>query len=163
MSPFTFEELASREVDTLYQGALFMNGGDEDAAEGLLLWTLTHAFHAFRRGSVGDPGRWLEARLVREFLQAAGDDAAEPVHEDVELGPVDAVAELAMASLARAAAVLPYRARAALWLVVFRRWSYADAARELGLDIEGLKDVLRYRDLLVRTVIRGATRNGTDA
>lgn len=166
MSPQTFEEVATAEVDHLYRGALFLSGGDEEAAEGLLLWTLTRSFHAFRAAKgVSDAARWLEGRLVDEFVaasKAAGVDVdevwmASPDRPRRQVGNVDARA------LAVAAARIPFRARAALWLVVLRRWKYEDAARSLGVSGSELKNLLKYRDALVGAVISGPSeRNGTD-
>lgn len=160
----TFEELAGREVDGLFQGALFLRAGDERAAEDLLLWTLTRAFHAFREQGGGErPDRWLEGRLVHEFLAlprspgGARAAPAEPTNRAGEVAPVDPDA------LYRAAAEVPPRARAALWLVVLRRWTYEAAAGSLRTSIGELKDLLRYRHTLMSAVLKPRNgRNGTD-
>ena len=58
---------------------------------------------------------------------------------------------------------MPPLARAAIWLVVFRRWSYGEACTLVETDVEGLKDLLRYRQVLLTAVVRRAVgRNGTD-
>ena len=54
----TFEEFAGRYIDGLYQGALFLNAGEELSAEDLVLWTLTGAVQAFRR--IEASAIWLE-------------------------------------------------------------------------------------------------------
>lgn len=166
MSLQTFEELATAEVDHLYQGALFLSGGDEEAAEGLLLWTLTRSFHAYRSADeVIDATRWLEGRLVDEFLSAsnaAGLDADEAWPESPER-QMRQGGEIDSRALAVAAARVPFRARAALWLVVLRRWKYQDAAHTLGVSGEEVKNLLRYRDALVGAALGGAgERSGTN-
>jgi DNA-directed RNA polymerase specialized sigma24 family protein len=58
---------------------------------------------------------------------------------------------------------MPPLARAAIWLVVFRRWPYGDASIVLGTDVDGVKDLLRYRQVLMTAVVRRSVdRNGTD-
>ena len=65
----TFEEFAGRYIDGLYQGALFLNAGEELPAEDLVLWTLTGAVQAFRRIEEGTASaQWLEGKLVEVFL-----------------------------------------------------------------------------------------------
>lgn len=167
MSPQTFEEVATTEVDHLYRGALFLSGGDEDAAEALLLWTLTRAFHAYRSAQeVGDAARWLEGRLVGEFISAsnaAGLDANEAWPGSQE-PPTRRVGKVDSRALAFAAGRVPFRARAALWLVVLRRWKYEDVARTLGVSGDDVKNLLKYRDALVGAALGGAgERNGTDS
>jgi len=54
-------------------------------------------------------------------------------------------------------------ARAATWLVLFRRWHYGEASSVLGMDVDGLKDLLRYRQGLVTAVVRRTLDpSGTD-
>ena len=162
----TFEELASREIDRLYQGALFLKAGEGEAAEDLLLATLTGAFHAFRNLEQGtDAARWLEGRMVQGYLSAIpeadlGGTSVEGI--EIESPPVLGKVEVDPLALHRAAEGVPPRARAALWLVVLRRWGYAEASRILGTDLNDLKDLLRYRHLLLTAVLRGPEeRNGT--
>ena len=60
-----------------------------------------------------------------------------------------------------AAAAVPWPARAALWLVLLRRWSYADAAGLMEVDREMLKTLLRYRDTLMGAILGGGkSRSG---
>lgn len=156
----TFEELVSREIDTLYQGAVFLEAGDEDAAEELVMITLTRAFRIHRRSVPGgDPTRWLEGRLALEFRARAVPGRGEAVDAEPQPVPVDAVAnapfqEASVAALCRGAGRMPPPARVAVWLVLFQRWSYEEAARLLGLDREELTDLLRYRHILVAEALR---------
>ncbi len=161
----TFEELAGKEVDGLFQGALFLQAGDAAAAEDLLLWTLTKAFHVFRETGGGEsPDQWLEGRLIREFLAllpksdgAAQTRAVEVTSLSQHVGSVDPGA------LHYAAGQVPARARAALWLVVLRRWTYEEASVVLQTDTDELKDLLRFRHTLMSAVLKPRKgRNGTD-
>jgi DNA-directed RNA polymerase specialized sigma24 family protein len=162
----TFEELAGQEIDGLYHGALFLKAGEEAAAEDLVLWTLTGAFQSFRRGlSHSDASRWLEDKLVRAFL--AGEAPAGEAPLDSEDGPIDGAepvrfpsavrAEIDPQALFMAAERVPPRARAALWLVIFRRWTYDDASRVLDTNRASLKDLLSYRHVLLTAIMRGSS------
>ncbi len=167
----TLEEFAGRHIDGLYHGALFLNGGEAPPAEDLVLWTLTGAFQEFRKVGEGRASeRWIEQKLVEVFLarRATGDDlwtdwgalsADTPVSQEPSSGPLEIDAD----ALFGAAAKIPPLARAAIWLVVFRRWPYGDASQALETDMDGLKDLLRYRQVLVTAVVRTSVdRNGTD-
>jgi len=160
----TFEELAGQEIDGLYHGALFLKAGEEAAAEDLVLWTLTCASQSFRRGlSHSDASRWLEDRLVRAFLAGEAPlhsvdgpiDGAEPVRV-----PSAVPAEIDPQALFMAAERVPARARAALWLVIFRRWTYDDASLALDTDPGNLKDLLSYRHVLLTALMRGSSEQG---
>ena len=167
----TFEELAGQEIDGLYHGALFLKAGEEAAAEDLVLWTLTGASQSFRRGlSHSDASRWLEDRLVRAFLAGeapAGEAPAGASPLDSEDGPIDGAEPVRVPSAVRgeidpqalfmAAERVPPRARAALWLVIFRRWTYDDASRALDTDPGSLKDLLSYRHVLLTALMRGSS------
>lgn len=161
----TFEELAGKEVDGLFQGALFLQAGDEAAAEDLLLWTLTKAFHVFRETGGGEnPDQWLEGRLVYEFLGLLpkSDAAAQALAAELE-SPAQHVGSVDPGALHEAAGRVPARARAALWLVVLRRWTYGEASAALHTNTEDLKDLLRFRHTLMAAVLRPRNgRNGTD-
>lgn len=66
----TFEGLASGEMDAMYQGALFLSGGDPERAEALVVDTVMLAFREHAADT--DPQstrRWFEARLVRSYLR----------------------------------------------------------------------------------------------
>ncbi len=163
----TFEELAGHEIDGLYQGALFLKAGETAAAEDLVLWTLTGAIPSFRQGlSPADATRWLEGRLVRAFLAGAPpmDSEDGPVVEaDAVRSPISGEVAIDPGALFMAAERVPPRARAALWLVIFRRWRYDDASRVLETDPASLKDFLRYRHILLTAIMRGSSdRSGTD-
>lgn len=163
----TFEELASQEIDSLYHGALFLKAGEGEAAEDLLLSTLTSAFHAFRTVEKGtDVARWLEGRMVRAYLSTVteGDSDGASI-EEVELPSPQLMrtVEVDPFALHKAARRIPPRARAALWLVLLRRWRYSEASRVLETDPDDLKDLLGYRHLLLTAVLRGPDqRNGTN-
>lgn len=168
--PETFEERLTPRLDGLYAGALFLAGGDEPAAEGLLVEAVRQAFRVFRRARpAGDPDAWFDARLVDAFRRTSGDtpDPAGPATLEERRGVGDfdrrAVAastrsgvgragrvgeEVDWSAVADAAAGIPPLPRAAVWLVVLRRWSYAEVARVLEIDPTDLPDLLSYRGLL---------------
>ena len=169
----TLEEFSGRHIDGLYHGALFLNGGQEPPAEDLVLWTLTGAFQEFRQiGDVSAAAEWIEGKLVELFLARAasgsGDDGSTEVDGpsvDVPSShePFSGTVEIDPEALFRAGAKMPPLARAAIWLVVFRRWPYGDASIVLGTDVDGVKDLLRYRQVLLTAVVRRSVDlNGTD-
>ena len=177
----TFEELAGQHIDGLYHGALFLNGGEEPPAEDLVLWTLTGAFQEFRQIEEGGGSeRWLEGRLVTVFLahgiSGSTDDGSatdlstydvspeeSPLSFPSSSGPSTGSFEIDSEALFKAAAGMPPLARAAIWLVLFRRWSYDEASSVLDTGVDGLKDLLRYRHVLLAALVRKSTgRNGTD-
>ena len=154
----TFEELVGRELDALYRGALFLSGGDTDEAERLVADAVTLAFreHAAEIDAE-QTRRWLDARLVRSFLdrcgrgargafQEAGAMDGRPPHDDhfASLEPTD---------LFDAARSIPPRPRAALWLVLFRRRTYGEAARALRTDPGEMPVLLGHRDVLMRELM----------
>ena len=159
----TFEEMASRELDSLYQGALFLSGGEPRVAERLLVDTMTSSFREHARGSAGDSIQpWLEARLVQQFLGGV-DQGPAPLRRPGDRSLHVAFEELGADTLFAAAASLPFWPRAAVWLVLLRRWSYADACDALNVDRDVLDDLLRYRDVLMTEVLRASRRQtGTD-
>ena len=159
----TFEEMASRELDSLYQGALFLSGGDARFAERLLVDTMTNSFREHGKGLVEDSiATWMEAQLVRHFLD--GVDAGPRLLRNTSETAVGGAFEgLEADTLFASAASLPFWPRAAVWLVLLRRWSYADACDALDVDRDVLDDLLRYRDVLMTEVLRGSRpNNGTD-
>ena len=174
----TFEELAGQHIDSLYHGALFLNAGQEPPAEDLVLWTLTRASQEFRQiEEGGESERWLEGRLVTVFLarRASGstDNGSTDAFSDADFSTDDVSAkdssryevsvEIDPEALLGAAAKMPALARAAIWLVLFRRWSYDEASSVLDTGVDGLKDLLRYRNVLLTAVVgRSSDRNGTD-
>ena len=129
----TFEERLALEVDALFAGALFLVGGRTAAAEDLLVRASVRAFRACRRdGAARD--RELEATLVAEFLDSAS---------RWDVGGVDRDHPLF-----RSGAELSPRARAALWLVLFRRWSYVDVQGGLEIGRDELGRLLDGRTAL---------------
>jgi len=171
----TFEEFAGRHIDGLYHGALFLNAGEESRAEDLVLWTLTGAFQEFRGVESGGAGeRWIEGRLVETFLARSGVDTEDLLEEDGSLEaleddprsshrPSTGTVEIDHEVLFRSGADMPPLARAAIWLVLFRRWPYAEASNVLKTNVDGIKGLLQYRRVLLTAVVRGSVdRNGTD-
>jgi len=143
-----YEERVENELDALYRGALFLTAGNEQDAEWLLLDTVG----GDQAGDDGDAGsaRWFEARLAQLFLGSTVAPApASPEWTDV--APIPA---LGREDLFRASAAVPTWARAALWLVLLRGWSYRDASAALGVSIETLRRMLDYRHLLVQEILR---------
>ncbi len=165
----TFEEFASKHLDGLYHGALFLNGGAETPAEDLVLWTLTGAFQEFRQiEGPGAPEEWLEGKLVELFLArtprgSTDDMVSNASADDLSHEPSPGAVEIDHEALMRAGAELPPLARAAIWLVVFSRWSYDEASIVLDTGLDALKSLLRYRQVLLTAVVRAPLdRNGTD-
>lgn len=154
--PRTLEEQAVGEIDTLWQAALFLNAGDAARAEALVVSTVTSAFRERVVGeTVGPEHHPLEGHLVHVFLRQGRSEARAPVVRPArpDSGPppdVDASPE----SLFSAAASVPAEPRAALWLVMIRRWSYAEAASVLGVDRDRVRELLRHRDRFM-AVARG--------
>jgi DNA-directed RNA polymerase specialized sigma24 family protein len=169
----TFEELVGRHIDDLYQGALFLNAGEESPAEDLVLWTVTGAFQAFRRIDGDATERWLERKLVETFLVRAGWDSmdresmeafsgVDPSRPDLA-DTASEIVEIDPEALFRSAAKLPHLARAAIWLVLFKRWRYEEVCDVLKTDVAGLKGLLQGRRVLLTAVVRQpGDRNGTD-
>jgi len=150
----TFEEKLGSRLDGLYAGALFLAGGDELAARALLVDAIQRAFRVFRRERPAEGADvWFDGQLFRAFRRSAGTpwerlDASDPSEaHPVRAAPADAP-PFDFAALARAAANIPPLPRGAIWLVVLRRWSYAEAARLLELDPSELPELLAYRRLL---------------
>ena len=143
--PRTFEEKVGKELDSLYQAALFLCAGERRCAEELLIHTMTHSVRVYEADAGAEPfERWLEIRLIRQFLDGAAEGVARG----------EPTADL----LFRAAEGLPAQPRAAVWLVQMRRWSYDDAASALGVERSELKELLLYRDLLAQKIIGPAQR-----
>lgn len=144
-------------MDALYQGAMFLSGGNPGGAEHLLIEAVTLAFTEHPDQDRGDTERWFEARLVRSFLRYVKEGPLQLPASTVdrlalEPGTFDA---LGADELFLAAAQIPPWPRAALWLVLLRRWSYADAAAALELDVVEMEPLLGYRDVLMRAVLGG--------
>lgn len=160
-----FEEQAAAELDALYQGALFLQAGDEEATERLVVGVLTRAFHK-RSPSPGDGDRtrWLEGELARGFVTSVRDGGGS--HRGSRTGGGAGIDGLPVetAVLLRAASQVPPVPRAVLWLVLFRRWSYQDAAGSLDLTREQVRNLLSWRSVLADALLApGIRRNGTEA
>jgi DNA-directed RNA polymerase specialized sigma24 family protein len=159
----TFEELATNEIDGLYQGALFLAAGDEVEAEQLLIETLGRSFSRFHAGDATDDiRRWLEGKMVSTFMESHSRDVT-PTHHGPGAVRLQASHESAFASLDAqglhsAAAEVPWAARAALWLVLLRRWKYDDASDAMGIGRPILKNLLEYRHTLVGAILGGRRR-----
>jgi DNA-directed RNA polymerase specialized sigma24 family protein len=154
----TFEEMAGRELDSLYQGALFLTGGNARSAERLLVDTMTSAFNVRdQRAPATDLGRWLEGRMVRQFLSGAS-RASSVVRAPGEERLNATFEGLGADTLFAAAAALPDRPRAAVWVVLLRRRTYEEACEVLEVDRDVLHELLGYRDLLMGEVLQGSRR-----
>ena len=160
-----FEELAAQELDGLYQGALFLSGGNARGAETLLIEAVTLAYeeHPYE-SEIASVERWLEARLVRAFLKrVSGGPAPLPIDLERRVDLAEGTFEsLGATELFAAARAVPPWPRAALWLVMLRRGSYADVASAMGLQLGAVPELLRYRDVLMKEIIgRERSRNGS--
>jgi DNA-directed RNA polymerase specialized sigma24 family protein len=159
----TFEELATQEIDGLYQGALFLTAGDEGEAEQLLIDTLGRSFHQFAASdTVEDIRRWLEGRLVSTFLEhrvGIEEPAPRRNRPSGQPGAKAAFGALDGKALHLAAATVPWGARVALWLVLLQRWSYADASAAMGVSSDVLRNLLEYRHTLMGAILGSNTGN----
>ncbi len=159
----TFEEQVAGELDGLYQGALFLAGGNARGAESLLVEAVTRASRerAFE-AEVTSLERWLEARLVRSFLSRLGGRPMDTPPPQPRAQQIEASAFKGVGSrrFFEAAGVIPAWPRVALWLVLLRRWRYDDVAKELGVDRSVIVDLLRYRDVLMKEMIGPAQQRG---
>lgn len=154
----TFEELIGPEIDGLYRGALFLTGGEPDEAERLLTDTLTGSFRAFRASQVtrGDDFKaQLDDRLLERFVRTLPSDLPSPYRH--EALPATGIEELGAEAILARVATLPGWARAALWLVQFRRIGYESAGERLGVGPAELNDLLAYRSALVAAVEDGGS------
>lgn len=158
-------DIVASEIDTLYQEAVFLNAGAGDAAEDLLFRTVSGSVEAYGAAAERDSvstGRWMEGRMVLEFLSAFGRATDDPDPVDRPPSPAElpprprtgSVGDLDVTAVYRAAALLPPIPRAALWLVIFGGWSYADSAALLDRPQEELVDLLRYRHVFASEVLR---------
>jgi DNA-directed RNA polymerase specialized sigma24 family protein len=156
----TFEELTGEGLDTLYQGALFLTGGHREDAEHLLVEALTLAYRKSRGAEDPVAARWLEARLIRAFLAgASGPDTVAPSASGAAGLDSSVLEGIGPEAMFLAAGTLPPMSRAALWLVLVQRWSYADAADALDITTERLRELLRYRDALLEALLRVPRRS----
>jgi len=148
-------------MDALYQGALFLAGGDLGGAEHLLVDTVTLAFKEHPSEDLEDTQRWFEARLVRSFLRYVKDGPLQLPTSTLDRVALDPATFDSMGAdeLFVAAAKIPPWPRAALWLILLRRWSYEDSASVLNLELSELEVLLAYRDVLMQEAL-GHARGG---
>ncbi|MFQ5679627.1 MAG: RNA polymerase sigma factor [Gemmatimonadota bacterium] len=161
----TFEERVSGSLDALFDGATLLVG-QPDRAEALVVSVVVEAARTYPRPEGEGFRKWILGRLIRHYVryvEAAHDgeerkarqagSGSEPVaNRDTTL---DALL-LSLAELDRAGpeqlgeivrgcmGELPVRERAALWLVNVMQFSYAEAARVLGMRLGLLRETL-YR------------------
>jgi len=163
MSP-TFEEWAGPEFDALYRGALFLSGGHLAGAERLLIEAVTLAFKEHpAEMQPAEVERWLEVRLVRSFLRHMLEGPTSLPAETlkrISLAP-GTFDSLESGELFSAASTVPAWPRAALWLVLLRRWSYEDAAAVMDVELEAMDVLLGYRDVLMREMLGSSRRPRT--
>ena len=150
------EELVMEELDTLYRGALFLSAGDRGHADRLLHDT---AIAAYRAGALD--GRLvgpqpLERMMIRCFRERSASGVAPLPAAARATRPAGLDGDLTPATLFRAAGAVPPEARAVLWLVAIRRWSYEDTATLLRVDHEGLENLLAYRDVFMSAAMRSS-------
>jgi DNA-directed RNA polymerase specialized sigma24 family protein len=149
----TFEELAATELDALYQGALFLRAGDPGEAELLLIEAVAQAFkkRAMQPASASMQ-RWLERCLVQALLRQESDSVGTPSPATSSAGHREApsVGDVSPGQLYAAAEPIPPLARAALWLVILRRWTYADATDAVGVETHDIHLLLSHRETLLR-------------
>jgi hypothetical protein len=156
----TLEEQISAELDTLWQAALFLSGGDQEEAEWLLGDSVTAASDDQLLGLHGDNGSdRLERFMVRRFFQGVKPMAFAP--GTPRRGDPAEKLEADVAGLLRDAARVPDRARAALWLVVIRRRSYEEGASILCIDRDELRDLIEYREVLMTDMMRRSAENAS--
>jgi len=157
----TLEERISAELDTLWQAALFLSGGGSDRAERLLQDMVSVVSDEYPGALQLDDGSdGLERFFVRRFFQDAppfllGSDRSSTRGSIGDMGS-DVQALLGDAGR------IPPRARAALWLVVIRRRSYADGSEILGIDRAELHALLEHRETLLASLVGRSTQRLTD-
>jgi DNA-directed RNA polymerase specialized sigma24 family protein len=174
----TFEELVTRELDVLYDGAQLLTG--EDArAEALVLSVVVDASRRYERGVDGFTFRkWIVSQLVQRYLDhlfeigelpdpaaqsPIGDRAESPVPDEAQMSHLlnnlasldDAAPDELGTVVRRAMEALPVHLRAALWLVDMLEFTYAEAANTADLTLRELQDWLyrARRELQARLVL----------
>lgn len=135
----SLDEHVIASIDVLFQGARFLAGGDRHAAERLLEDTVLAAYHeAHQQGTPADE-RGLSVLMARTFLAQMSAGPAAPARAVPAPSPLDVTAD----GIFEAATRVPPRSRVALWLVLIRRWGYADACDALRVSESTLRELLR--------------------
>ncbi len=158
-----FEEVLSRRLSSLFAFALFLAGDREDVAGELLTRAVGRAFEACLRGV--EPVAALQVALVAEAVTTRGPSSSADRARPVRVTALDRVrlGSVSPSRLRQAAARIPPEARAAIWLVVVERRTYADAARLLGTDESTLSSLLAWRDPLIRFALDDPASRGLQA
>jgi hypothetical protein len=157
--PLTFEERISEDLDALYAGAAFLSGNQGGTARRLLVDAVSLASSEYRGdGDAGAFTRWMEGVLVRTLLAShvpKGESVVRGSRQPTVPRPVRSyeLDAIGWEDMVRGAASVPTQPRAALWLVLLRRWRYSDAAATIGVDLSSLRDLLEHRDAFFREVV----------
>lgn len=136
----TLEENVLSSIDVLYQGAHFLTGGHRHDAERLLEDTVLAAYHEAVRSGTPTDDRGLSVLMARTFVAQVPDSPEGPQGPPSPV-PVDLTAD----GIFEAAARVSPRSRVALWLVLIRRWSYAEASAALRVGESTLRGLLGER------------------
>lgn len=144
----TFEEHAGMALDALYPGALFLTAANATEAERLVIATVSGAFGQVTTGTDLSV-RWFEANMAHRFLASTAAPALVPTQPS-DIVPMESMQQ---GDLFRAAAAIPEWARAAIWLVLLRRWSYQEACDALRVSQDVLSEMLEHRHALTRVLV----------
>jgi DNA-directed RNA polymerase specialized sigma24 family protein len=136
----TLEENVLSSIDVLYQGAHFLTGGDRHEAERLLEDTVLAAYHEAVRSGTATDERGLSMLMARTFMAQVPDTP-----EDAPARPSSSPVDLTADGIFEAAARVGPKSRVALWLVLIRRWSYAEAGAALRMEKSTLRGLLGER------------------
>lgn len=147
----TFEEQVGMALDALYPGALFLSAANETEAERLVVATVSGAFNEVTPGI--DPSvRWFEARMAHRFLAST----TVPKLAATKRSDIAPIPRMQPGDLFRGAAAIPAWARAAIWLVLLRRWSYQEACDALAVSQDVLSEMLEHRHVLTQALMGSA-------